>query len=107
MVSCEAKKEFTVKFNPYLNFNGTCEAAFKFYERCFGGKIAMLSTFGENPGMEHVPADMRNKIMHARLLVGDAALMGCDTIDPNFDKPKGVYVSADVADPGQADRIFG
>ena len=25
-----------MQLNPYLSFNGQCEAAFKFYERCLG-----------------------------------------------------------------------
>jgi PhnB protein len=28
-----------MQIDPYLIFNGNCEAAFKFYEQCFRGKI--------------------------------------------------------------------
>lgn len=28
--------------NPDLMFNGNCEAAFKFYDQCLGGKITLL-----------------------------------------------------------------
>ena len=28
-----------MRLTPNLSFGGQCEAAFKFYERCFGGKI--------------------------------------------------------------------
>ena len=27
-----------MKWNPYLNFNGNCQEAFKYYERVLGGK---------------------------------------------------------------------
>ena len=27
-----------MQLNPYLFFNGDCEAAFKFYEECLGGR---------------------------------------------------------------------
>ena len=27
-----------MQVNPYLSFNGQCEAAFKFYEQCLGGQ---------------------------------------------------------------------
>ena len=27
-----------MQLNPYLTFNGQCEAAFKFYEKCLGGR---------------------------------------------------------------------
>ena len=28
-----------MQVNPYLFFNGNCEAAFRFYEQCLRGKI--------------------------------------------------------------------
>jgi hypothetical protein len=28
-----------MQLNPYLMFNGQCEAAFRFYEKALGGKI--------------------------------------------------------------------
>jgi PhnB protein len=38
-----------MQINPYLSFNGQCEAAFTHCEKVLGGKIAMLSRFGETP----------------------------------------------------------
>ncbi len=38
--------------NTYLTFNGDCEAAFKFHERCLGGEIEMMMTYGESPMAE-------------------------------------------------------
>jgi uncharacterized glyoxalase superfamily protein PhnB len=29
--------EAMMQLNPHLAFNGQCEAAFKFYEKCLGG----------------------------------------------------------------------
>ena len=31
--------------NPYLTFNGTCEAAFNFYKSVFGGKFNFIGRF--------------------------------------------------------------
>ena len=58
-----------MELNPYLTFNGQCEAAFKFYERCLGGKIEFMLTHGESPMAQQTPPEWRNKIMHARLAV--------------------------------------
>ena len=65
-----------MQLNPYLTFNGQCEAAFKFYERCLGGKIEFVLTHGESPMANQVPVEWRSKIMHARMTVGDQVLMG-------------------------------
>ncbi len=38
-----------MQFNSYLHFNGQCEEAFKFYEKCLGGKIETLVPFEDMP----------------------------------------------------------
>ncbi|PTR16367.1 hypothetical protein C8R31_102381 [Nitrosospira sp. Nsp2] len=39
-----------MEMNPYLIFNGRCEAAFKFDEQSLGGKIEMMMTHGQSHG---------------------------------------------------------
>ena len=95
-----------MQLNPYLNFNGQCEAAFKFYERCLGGKIVFTMTYGESPMADKVPADWRKKILHVRLMVGDQALMGADAPPEHYEKPQGFSVSVGIDDPADAERIF-
>ncbi|TLY58740.1 MAG: VOC family protein [Gammaproteobacteria bacterium] len=91
---------------PYLFFKGDCEAAFKFYERCLGGKIEALLTHAGTPAEKQVPAEWRNKIMHARLVVGDAVLMGSDAPPEHHKTPQGFSVSIHVTDPSEAERVF-
>lgn len=95
-----------MQLNPYLNFNGQCEAAFKFYERCLGGKIEFMLTHGESPMAQQVPAEWRNKVMHARLVVGDKVLMGSDAPPDRYEGPKGFCVSLGIDTPAEAERIF-
>ena len=95
-----------MQLNPYLIFNGQCEAAFKFYERCLGGKIVMMLTHGNAPSAEHVPAEWHSKIMHARLEVGDRVLMGSDSPPEYFEETKGFYVQLGIDDPAEAERVF-
>jgi len=95
-----------MELNPYLTFNGTCEAAFKFYEKCLGGKIEMMLSHGASPMADQVPPDWRNKIMHARMTVGGRVLMGSDAPPEHFEKPQGFSVSLGIADPAEAERLF-
>jgi PhnB protein len=95
-----------MELSPYLNFNGQCAAAFKFYEQCLGGKIVMMQTHGESPMKDHVPADWHDKVIHARLVVGDRILMGCDAPPTHYAAPQGMHVSISVASPADAERIF-
>lgn len=95
-----------MKLNSYLTFNGQCEAAFKFYEQCLGGKIVAMVTHVGTPAEEQVPAEWRNKILHARLIVGDEVLMGSDAPPDRYEESKGFSVTVGINDPTDAERIF-
>jgi PhnB protein len=96
-----------MQVNPYLSFDGQCETAFKFYEKCFGGKIVAMMPHRGSPMEGHTPPDWLDKIMHARLTIGDEVLMGGDAPPGHFEPTKGMTVAIGVADPAEADRIFG
>jgi PhnB protein len=95
-----------MQLSPYLNFNGQCEAAFKFYERVLGGKIEAMITYAGTPAEEHAPPELRNKILHARLIVGGDALMGSDAPPDRHEAPKGFSVSLQIDEPADAERVF-
>src|ERR1700704_3573557 len=95
-----------MQLNPYLLFNGQCEAAFKFYEKCLGGKIEVMLTHAGTPAEEHVPAEWRDKILHARLVVEDSVLMASDAPPGHYQQPQGFSVSLQLKDPDKAGRIF-
>jgi len=95
-----------MQLNPYLTFKGQCEAAFKFYEKCLGGKIVAMVTHAGTPAEEHVPSEWRNKILHARLIVGDEVLMGSDAPPDRYEEPKGLSVAIQIKHPADAERIF-
>lgn len=96
-----------MQLNPYLYFHGDCEAAFKFYERCLGGKIEAMMQHDGTPAAQQVPAEWRKKILHARLSLGNGeVLMASDAPPQQYAKPDGFSVSLQIKDPQQADRVF-
>ena len=95
-----------MQLNPYLNFNGCCEEAFRFYEKCFGGKIVALLNHGETPMGAQVPPEWRKKIVHARLVVDGMILMGSDVPPERYQKPAGFSVTIGIKEPVEAERIF-
>jgi len=96
-----------MKLNPYLIFDGQCEAAFSFCQKCLGGSIEAMMPFRNSPASNEVPADARDRIMHARLDIGDQALMGSDTTPQHlYDGMRGIHVSIDVDGPEDAERIY-
>jgi PhnB protein len=95
-----------MELNPYLSFDGRCEAAFKFYEKALGGKIVAMVTYGETPMKDQSPADQHGKIAHARLTAGDKVLMGGDAPPGRYEPVKGMTVMLGVDQPAEAERVF-
>ncbi|HUE81835.1 MAG TPA: VOC family protein [Pyrinomonadaceae bacterium] len=95
-----------MKLNPYLIFNGQCDAAFKFYEQLLDAKITFKMTFGESPAADQVPPESRDLIIHATLALGDQLLMASDSPPDKYARPAGVYVSLNLSDPAKGKRIF-
>jgi PhnB protein len=92
--------------NPYLTFDGDCEEAFNVYEKVLGGKIVAMMTHKGTPAEEHVPAEWRDKILHARLVFGDNVLMASDAPPGRQEKMQGFSVSLVMTDPAEAERVF-
>jgi PhnB protein len=95
-----------MQLNPHLHFNGDCEAAFKFYEKCLGGKITFMMPFEGTPVADHVPATWRSKILHASLQVGDEILTAADAPPGQYEKPQGFSVLLSIKEPAEAERVF-
>ena len=95
-----------MKLNPHLTFGGQCQSAFKFYERCIGGRIVTMLTWGDSPMAKQAPPQWRDKILHATLTVGDSVLTGADVVPEEYQQPKGFFVQLGLDDPGDAERIF-
>ena len=95
-----------MQMNPYLFFDGKCEAAFKFYEKVLGGKIEAMLTHDDVPMESKVPPEQRKRIVHARMKIGDVLLMGSDA--PAADTgAKGFSININVGKPAEAERVFG
>lgn len=95
-----------MQLNPYLNFNGQCAEAFKFYEQVLGASNTFSMTWGEMPGADQVPAETHKLIMHSTLNIGDGLLMGADSPPGRYEPPKGMNVSIHVKSVAEGERIF-
>ncbi len=68
--------------NPYLTFNGTCEAAFNFYKSVFGGDFTFVGKFKDMPPNPDYPVSEADheKIMHISFPISkETILMGSDS----------------------------
>jgi PhnB protein len=95
-----------MQLNPYLSFNGQCEAAFKFYEKCLHGKITLMLPHAGTPIETQVPAEWRNKILHASLQIGTAILQGADAPPDHYKRATGFCVTLQIEDATEAEGVF-
>ncbi|HEX7360269.1 MAG TPA: VOC family protein [Bryobacteraceae bacterium] len=95
-----------MQVNPYLFFNGQCEAAFQFYEQCLGGKIVAIHRFEGSPMTGQVPSDWGNKVMHISLQVGSQVLMGSDATGEHYQKPQGFRICLGFKNTADGERVF-
>lgn len=95
-----------MKLHIYLNYDGNCAEAFRFYEKHLGGKIIMMSTFGEMPDSSNIPDDQKNHVLHARIEIGDSVIMASD-MPPGRHKPmRSAYLSLSVGSNEEAEKIY-
>jgi PhnB protein len=95
-----------MKIENYIFFSGNCAQAIKFYAQALGGKIDAMMTYGESPAGEHHPPEWGDKVIHARLTVGDAVLMASDGPPDHKDSKHGFAVTLQVDTVAEADRLF-
>jgi len=95
-----------MQLNPYLNFKGHCEEAFKSYEKSLKGNIEFLMRNGESPMADKTPPDQKNNVLQATLRFGDQVIMGADAPPEYYEKPQGFSISITVKEVQEAERIF-
>ena len=98
-----------MSFSVHLTFDGQCEAAFAFYERCFAGTFetrVALTRYAGTPMAAQMPAEWTDKIVHGSLMLGTSTLAGADLLPKDYERPKGFFVLLEIADAGNAERVF-
>ena len=94
-----------MRMQTYVNFDGTCAEAFRYYERHLGGTISMMMTHGELPDQSAVKPEWKDAVLHARMAIGGTDLMGADI--PGAEPVRSAYLSLSVDSDVEAERIYG
>lgn len=92
-----------MKLDIYVNFRGTCEEAFRFYERELGAQVLFIQRHGQQPN-PNIPPDWQEKVLHAQMQLGGVAVMGADI--PTAEPMRSAYLSLTVDSPAEADRLY-
>ena len=92
-----------MRFDVYVNYAGTCEQAFRFYERHLGGRITGIVHHRDepNPGLREGWGD---KVLHARIEIGSTVLMGADV--PQAEPMRSAYLTLTLDGEDEAERAY-
>ncbi|HEX6573575.1 MAG TPA: VOC family protein, partial [Gemmatimonadaceae bacterium] len=92
-----------MRTDTYINYRGNCEEAFRYYEEHLGGRVTGISRHDmvNNP---NIPAEWREKVLHARIQIGDGVIMGADI--PNAEPMRSAYVALTIDSESEAERIY-
>ncbi|RIX51678.1 VOC family protein [Paenibacillus nanensis] len=100
----------SIRMNPYLTFDGRSKEAVHFYEKALGGQVLGIMTFGDMPADPNHPVteEMKDRVMHALLKVGDTELMFSDTFPGMPYQPGGdtVQIAIHPEEEARAREIF-
>ena len=92
-----------MKLDVYINYRGTCESAFQFYEQHLGGRISGMVRHGDQPN-PHLPPEWKDKILHARIEIGNTVVMGADI--PHSEPMRSAYLSLTLDSEVEAERVY-
>lgn len=89
----------------YVTFAGNCEEALNFYRDTLNGEILQISHMGD--GQMEVLENLKDKVMHARLQVGDSVLYMSDTFEPaSVKQGNNVSLSLEIEDTTKLETLF-
>lgn len=96
-----------MQLEPYLFFYGQCEEALEFYKRAIGGNFE-ISRFEGSPMADQVPADFKNKVMHATFKGPGFQFMASDGRPGKRVNPEegNISLSLGTSDAGEGERVF-
>lgn len=92
-----------MRLDIYVNYRGNCEQAFRFYEQHLRGRITGIARHGAQPNPS-LPADWKDKVLHARIEIGSTVLMGADI--PHAEPMRSAYLTLSLDREEEAERVY-
>ncbi len=93
-----------MRVTPYLYFQGSCEAALRFYERCGLGSIIELRRYEGTPMAERDGGAWRDRVLHS--VFEGPGIRLCASDGSDSEPMKGCAVFIETEDIALAERLF-
>jgi PhnB protein len=89
-----------------LNFGGSCEEAFLFYQKHLGGKITAMMRQDQLPSQYKVPPGMEKAVVHARMDIAGVELIANDVPPGYFQPIRSSYLYLSLDSTESADKTW-
>ncbi|MHB0881290.1 VOC family protein [Paenibacillus sp. SEL1] len=94
---------------PYITMDGNAKEAIEFYKEALDAQLLFIQTFGEMPENPDfpIPAEVKERVEHATLKVGETELMFSDTFPGSpFSSGNQVSICITTDSVEQAQKMF-
>ncbi|KAF6637481.1 VOC family protein [Paenibacillus sp. EKM208P] len=94
---------------PYITMDGNAKEAIEFYKEALDAQLLFIQTFGEMPENPDfpIPAEVKERVGHATLKVGETELMFSDTFPGSpFSSGNQVSICITTDSVEQAQKMF-
>jgi PhnB protein len=95
-----------MKLYTHVNFGGTCEKAFRYYEEHLGGSITTILRAKDLPPDAPSPFGSPDAVIHARMSIAGVELIGNDVPTGRFEPMRSAYLYLSVDSPEAAEEAY-
>lgn len=95
-----------MQVQPYLSLDGRCQEAVEFYRAALGAEVVMIHFFRDSPDQSMITPEMKDKVMHATLKIGDSIVMASDGRCGGKAGFEGFSLSVSATDAESATQLF-
>ena len=85
------------KATPYFLFDGNCEEAMQFYQKCFGGDVA-ITKVSESPMKAQFAPELQNRVVNSRLVSDGIEFSASDWLLPQRTRIEGTATCAYISE---------
>ncbi|MBC7934267.1 MAG: VOC family protein [Rhizobacter sp.] len=93
------------QINAYINFNGQCREAMRFYQQCLGGELN-LQKISESPMAAQMPSEKGGEILHGTLISNAIVIMASDISAALFVKGNNVNLCLQCSSKQELENFF-
>lgn len=97
-----------MKLNTYVNFNGNCAAAFRFYDKHLDANITSMNYYKDMPGASGSGpfAGQDDAVLHTRAIIGGTELFASDSPADRYAPMGSTFLTLSFDTSEEVERLY-